>query len=76
MLSGLFEKLVHKCNNSYLCTIGKRPIYADYSALSEEFESSYEAPKFKTGNRVTITMNKKVFREGDFKKIAKRNICD
>ena len=33
----------------------KKPIFAEYSALSKEFESSHKAPKFKIGDRVRIT---------------------
>ena len=35
---GYLNKLVDEYSNSYHCSIGKRPIHEDYSALSEEFE--------------------------------------
>ena len=43
------NKLVDQCNNTYHDSIGKKPIDADYSALTEETKSSYKTPKFKTG---------------------------
>ena len=52
---GYLNKLVDEDNNTYHCYIGKRPIHADYSALTEEIESGLKAPKFKVGDRVRIT---------------------
>ena len=39
---GYLNKLVDEHSNSYHCSIGKRPIHADYSALSEEFEQRHK----------------------------------
>ena len=44
---GHLNKLVDEYNNTYHCSIGKKPFHADYSALSKEIESSYKSPKFK-----------------------------
>ena len=38
---GYLNKLVDEYSNSCHCSIGKRPIHADYSALSEEFEQRH-----------------------------------
>ena len=40
------NKLVDEYKNTYF-SISKKPIHADYSASSEEFESRHEAHKFK-----------------------------
>ena len=58
------DKLTDKCSNSYYCSIGNKPIHADYSALPEEFESSHKAPKFKVGDIVRITKHKSIFSKG------------
>ena len=39
----------------YHHSIGKKHIDTDYSDLTEEIESTHEAPKFKVGDRVRIT---------------------
>ena len=39
----------------------KKPIDADYSAMTEEIESTHKAPKFKVGDSVRITKYKNVF---------------
>ena len=49
---GFLNKLVDEYNNSYHRSIGKKPIDADYSTLTEKVESSYRAPKFKVNDRV------------------------
>ena len=36
------NKLVDEYNNTYHCTISKKPIDSDYSVLTEEMESSYK----------------------------------
>ena len=41
------NKLVDQCNNTYHDFIGKNYINADYSALTENIESSYKAPNLK-----------------------------
>ena len=54
------NKLVDESINKYHRSIGKTPIDADYSALSEEIQTNPEASKFKVHNRVRIT-NKIIF---------------
>ena len=39
----------------------KKPINADYSALTEETESSHKAPKFKVGDKIRIAIYKNCF---------------
>ena len=41
------NKLVDKYNNTYHCSVVKKPIDADYSVLSEEIHTKPNAPKFK-----------------------------
>ena len=52
---GYLNKLVDECNNTYHRSIGKKPINADYSALTEEIETHPKAPKFKVDHRVRTT---------------------
>ena len=61
---GYFNKLVDEYNYSYHSSIGKKPIRADYSALTEEIESSDGASKFRVGDRVRITRSKNIFNKG------------
>ena len=58
------NKLVDQYNNTYYHSIGKKPIEADYSDLTEEIELNYKAPKFKVGDRVRITKYKNIFSKG------------
>ena len=55
------NKLVDECNNAYQHSVDKKPIDADYSALSDENETNPKAPKFKVGDRVRITKYKNIF---------------
>ena len=57
------NKLVDQYNNTYH-SIKKKPINADYSALTESIESNPKAPKFKVNDRVRITKYKNVFSKG------------
>ena len=41
------KKLVDEYNNTYNHSINKKPINADYSALTEKLETNSKAPKFK-----------------------------
>ena len=41
------NKLVDQCNKTYHHSVDRKYIDADFSALTEEIESSYKAPKFK-----------------------------
>ena len=54
------NKLVDEYNNTYHCSIGKKPIDADYSALTE---SSQKAPKFKVCDRVRIAKYKNILQQ-------------
>ena len=38
---GYLNKLVAECNNSYNCSIGRKPIDVDYPALTEEIETNF-----------------------------------
>ena len=42
-------------------SIGKKPISADYSALTEKIETNLKAPKFKVNDRFRITKYVNVF---------------
>ena len=61
---GYLNKLAVEYNNAYYRSIGKKPIDADYSALTERIETNHKAPKFYTGDRVKITTYKNNFRKG------------
>ena len=61
---GYINKLVHQCNNTYHRSFVKKPIDANYSALTEKIESSHKAPKFKVSDRVRITLYKDNFSKG------------
>ena len=58
------NKIVDQYNNTYHHSIDKEPIDADFSALSEEIESSYKALKFKFGDRFITTKYKSIFSKG------------
>ena len=47
--------LVDQYQNTYPHSINKKCINADYSALNEEIEINFKAPKFKVNDRVRIT---------------------
>ena len=49
---GYLNKLVDQHNNAHHRSIGKRPVDADYSALTKEIESIRKSPKIKVGDRV------------------------
>ena len=51
---GYSNNSVDECNNTYHYSIGKRPVDADYSALTGEKETNPKLPNFK-GDRVRIT---------------------
>ena len=57
-------KLVDEFNHNFHLSIWKKPINTDYSALSEEVESSHKSPKFKDGDRVRVIKYKNIFSEG------------
>ena len=58
------NKLVHKYNKTYNCSIFKKPIDANYSALTEEIGTNSKSPKFKVGDRVRITKYNNIFSKG------------
>ena len=58
------NKSVDEYNNSYLYSIDKNPISAEYFALSEKVETNSKLPKFKVGDRVRITKCKNIFSKG------------
>ena len=58
------NKLVDQYNNTYYHSINKKPINADYSALTEKIETSSKAPKFKVNDRVRLTKYKNIFSKG------------
>ena len=59
------DKLMDEYNNTYHRSIGKKPIHAEYSALSEEFESNLKTPKCRFSDRVNITKYKNIFNKSD-----------
>ena len=58
------NKLVDQYNNTYHHSINKKPINADYSALTEKIETNLKAPKFKVNESVRITKYKNIFSKG------------
>ena len=58
---GYLNKLVFKYNHTYHLFIGKKPIDADYSALTEQIEPNHKALKFKVGDRARISKYKNIF---------------
>ena len=58
------NKLVDQYNNTYHHYINKKPINADYSALTEKIETNPKAPKFKVNDRVRIIIHKNIFCKG------------
>ena len=55
------NKLVDEYNNTYHPSIGKKPIDADYSALTAEIEMNPKTPKFKISDSLRITTYKNFF---------------
>ena len=58
------NKLLDQYNNTYHCSVNKKPINAVYSALTENIESNLKATKFKVNDRVRITTYKNIFIKG------------
>ena len=58
------NKLVDQYNNAYHHCVIKKPINADYFALTEKIEANSKAPKFKVNGRVRITKYKNIFNKG------------
>ena len=59
-----FNKLVDQCSNYHRSVI-RKPVNADYSALTKDIESSHKPPKFKVNaasqDKVRITKYKNIF---------------
>ena len=55
------NKLVDQYNNTYHHSISKKPINADYSALTKKIETYSKDPKVKVNDRVRITNYKNTF---------------
>ena len=58
------NKSVEQYNNIYHHSINKKPINADYSALTEKIKINPKAPKYKVNDRVRITNYKNIFSKG------------
>ena len=58
------NKLVDQYNNTYHHSINKKPINADYSALTEKIETNLKAPKFKVNSSIRITRYKNILSKG------------
>ena len=58
------NKSVDQYNNTYHHSINKKPIDADYSALTEKIETNPKGPKFKVNDRVKTTQCKNIFSTG------------
>ena len=55
------NKFVDQYNNTYHYSIDKKYINADYSDLTEKFETNLEAPNFKVNDSVRMTNYKNIF---------------
>ena len=58
------NKLVDQYNDTYHHSINKKPINADYSALTKKIETKYKAPRFQVNNRVKIIKYNNIFSKG------------
>ena len=58
------NKMIDQYNNTYHHSINKRPINADYSALTEPNETNSKVPKFKVNDEVRIAKYKNIFIKG------------
>ena len=58
------NKLVDEYNNTYHHSNNKKPINADYSALTENIETNPKAHKFNVNDRVKIDKYKNIFSKG------------
>ena len=66
-----FNKLADQYNITYHHSINKKPINADYSALTDKLETNPKAIKFKVIDRVRITKYKNIISKGY--KLVKRS---
>ena len=58
------NKLADQYKNTYHHSINKKPINADYSALTKNVETNLKAPKFKVNDRVKITKYENILSKG------------
>ena len=58
------NKFVDQYTNTYHRSINKKPINADYSALTEKIETNPKAPKFQVNDIVRVTTYKNIFSKG------------
>ena len=60
---GYLNKLLDLYNKSYCHYIGRKPMDADYSALTKELKTNPKTTKFKIDDRVMITKFRNNFRK-------------
>ena len=58
------NKLVDQYNNTYHHSIGKKPINANYSALTKKIETNPKAYRFRVTDRARITKYNNIFSKG------------
>ena len=58
------NKMIDQYNNTYHHSINKKPINADYSALTKPNETNSKVPKFKVNDEVRIAKYKNIFIKG------------
>ena len=63
-----FNKIVDQYNNTYHHSINKKPINADYSALTENIETN---PKFKVNDKARLSKFKNIFSKGYTKNLSR-----
>ena len=61
---GYLNRLVDEYNNTYHHSVDKKPIDAEYFALSEGIETNTKAPNFKVGDTIRINKYKSIFSKG------------
>ena len=52
---------MNQYNNTYHHSINKKPIIANYSALTEKVETNLKAPTFEVNDRASIYKYKNIF---------------
>ena len=62
---------IDQYNNNYHHSINKKPINADYFALTKKIETNLKAPKFKVNDSVRITKYKNIFSKGYTEKCSR-----
>ena len=58
------NELIDENNNTYRCFIGKKPVDADFSALTKETETNPKSRKFEAEYSIRITKYKNGFSKG------------